>query len=158
MSFRQQFPPPPHFFSIFFLQTRTYSLVNMLAYVARELWYKLEKCQENIHVWTFKWVTGGAGRTESFCSREMGNFMSIKMIHVARTQFRMSNVHRERVHTRKALAFTGHCDGNLSTSASYSGGPRFRSLPTDSDLHWFFSVYTRQSSVEKCGVKCSEVK
>ena len=80
------------------------------------------------------------------------------MIHISRTQFRTSNVHRERVHTRYALAFTRLCDGNLSTSASYSGGPRFRSLSTDSDLPRFFSIYTRQSSVEKWEVKRSEVK
>ena len=83
--------------------------------------------------------------------------MSIKMIHMACIQFRMSNLHRERVHTRKAFAFTELRDGNLSTSVSYSGCPRFRSPPTDLDLPWFFSVYTSQSSIEIWGVKCSEV-
>ena len=151
MRFREQFP---QFFSTIF-QTRTYSLANMLAYFAQEVAVS-EDWQENIYVWTFTWVICGAGRTESFCSREMENFMSIKMIHMARTQFRTSKVHRERVHTRKAFAFTGHHDGNLSISPSHSGGPRIRSPPTDSDFPWFFSVDTSQSGVEKWWVKCSE--
>ena len=100
---------------------------------------------------------GSAGRTGSFCSREMENFMSIKMKHMALTQFRMSTVHRGRVHNRTVFEFTGHRDGNLRTSASYSGGPRFRSQSTDSHLPWFFSVYTSQSIIEKWGLKFSEV-
>jgi hypothetical protein len=74
------------------------------------------------------------------------------------SQFRISDVDRERVHTSKAFGFTGHRDGCLSTSASYSGVPRFRSPSKDSDFPWVFSIYTNQSDVEKWEVKCSEVK
>jgi len=79
--------------------------------------------------------------------------MNIKMTHMTRTQFRMSTVHRGRVHTRKVFAFTGHRDGNLSTSASYSGGPRFRSPPTDSHLPPFFLSIQEPKYRRKMGIE-----
>ena len=78
-----------------------------------------------------------AGRKVS-AREKVKNFMSIKMINMAHTQFQTSNIHRERVHTRKAFSFTGLRDGNVSISASYSGGPRFRCPPIESKLSLVF--------------------